>query len=190
MSQQKAFTLVELLVTTAVIGILSAISIAGYRQFADSAKKAQMVMALNSFVTASQVARDMAADRMGPVATNFTVQWWPSRPINDGRLQVSATIGGAGGTSNFNILSPDEIAQIYSRDILDPPAGWGGLTDYSEQMNTGSGGAHPHTYGLAFQLIDCSITDRNHNYYVQYSYTWTDGSQYNTKPQWLSAACP
>ncbi len=186
-SKISAFTLVELLVTIVIVGILSAISVAGFRQFSDSAKKATILSTLHDFTVANQAARDIAADRLGDVRTSFAVQWFAGG--SNPRLEVSTLVGGVGGTPRYDLLSQEEINSIYPKEMLTPPSTWNAFVHYSEDLTITTSGATPISFGLSFDLTDCSMFNNNNNHFTKYSYIWTDGSKYNTKGTWGAGSC-
>ena len=65
-SIQKGFTLIELMIVVAIIGILAAVALPAYQDYTKKAKMAEVVLAASSCRTSiTEAVQSMAADKLG-----------------------------------------------------------------------------------------------------------------------------
>ena len=117
-SMQKGFTLIELMIVVAIIGILAAVALPAYQSYTKKAKFSEVVIATSALKTAIEVCvQDQgttanacqagsngvpadvttASGKVASVATNATAQ-------STGTIKITATAISTGGLSGENYI--------------------------------------------------------------------------------------
>lgn len=152
---QKGFTLIELMIVVAIIGILAAIALPAYNNYTDKAKFSEAVMALSPVKTAlgtcAQTGECISGTNWGTVAgspgiaVNVGSTRLPTPQTNAGLVNASLTaVSGGGSTSLVVTLTPQARGGILTTDTVSLT---GALqSDFSVQFTIG-GGCKTHTGG-------------------------------------------
>lgn len=158
-SAQKGFTLIELMIVVAIIGILAAIALPAYNNYTDKAKFSEVVMAMSPIKTALSVcaqagecvdAGPVWAGNAGPVLTSAAgVVTQIPLPQNAGKV-IPAAAGFAvtgGGTNTVSItVTPLANGSITATDTLVFDALLNADSTASFTIN-GASGCKTHTGG-------------------------------------------
>ncbi len=98
-SIQKGFTLIELMIVVAIIGILAAVALPAYQDYTVRAKVSELMLAASSAKTAvSEAAATLSAL---PASTSVTVQTQASKYVASVGWDGSSVIATAQGDANI-----------------------------------------------------------------------------------------
>jgi type IV pilus assembly protein PilA len=116
MNKQQGFTLIELMIVVAIIGILAAIAIPAYQNYVKKARFAEVMSISDSYKTAVATCADDNAGDLSvcdegakgvPAAADATTSL-ASMSVADGVISMTATAAAGGYTS---VLTPAYNAQ-------------------------------------------------------------------------------
>ncbi len=101
MKVQKGFTLIELMIVVAIIGILAAIALPAYQDYTTRAKVTEVILAASSARTA--ISEAAAVTGSMPSASQVTIETTTSKYVSalayNGTNTITATARGTGNSS-------------------------------------------------------------------------------------------
>ncbi|QTD64630.1 pilin [Acinetobacter towneri] len=152
MNAQKGFTLIELMIVVAIIGILAAVALPAYQDYTVRAKMSEVVLAGSTCRTAVTEAYQAASSI--PTAGNFGCESTSGTKVSK---YVQSVTTGANGVITVTAATDDSLKEASGKSIIMTPLTTAGATP-SAGTGVGSWKCGPGT-GMPPKYLPSSCRD-------------------------------